>query len=224
MLYDTLLHLGHNGDIPVYRGRMSKAHGQDRCEVNMTLPLSLTEPWGTTVISVELDETVEQAAHVALTALCESRIDDTIAMQIMLFPIHEQEEPMWRQRLQDVTDPEDPHFHANMVAMTKYVQYMFNLQRNTVKTVVQQRLWMTFLGQHVKGLRYENATLRSGTLPPSGQDHELQVTYRRLSKAEHGWHYARQQLDIACAMVDERTHTIIHLEHHVEQQDLDLKE
>jgi septal ring factor EnvC (AmiA/AmiB activator) len=92
-----------------------------------------------------------------------------------------------------------------MVVMTKYVQYMFNMQRNTVKTVVQQRMWMTFLKQHVEGLRHKNAT-------------------SRLSEAEHEWHYARQQLDAAHAMVDERTHTIIHLEHHVEQQDLDLEE
>jgi hypothetical protein len=47
--------------------------------------------------------------------------------------------------------------------------------------------------------------------------------YRRLNVAEHGWHYARQQLDAAHAMVDERTHAIIDLEHHVEQQDLDLE-
>jgi hypothetical protein len=223
-LYNLLLHLGHNGDVPVYRGRMSKAHGQDRCEVSVMLPLSLTEPWGTTVIGVELNKMVEQAAHVALTALCESRLDDTTAMPIALFPIHEQEEPMWRQRLQDVTEPECPHFHAGMAAMTKYVQYMFNLQWNTVKTVVQQCLQMTFLEQHVEGLRHENATLCSSTLPPSGQDRELQVMYHRLSEAEHGWHYARQQLDVAHAMVDERTHAIILLEHHVEQQDLDLKE
>jgi hypothetical protein len=121
MLYAALLHLGHNGDVPVYRARMSKAHGQDRCPVSMTLPLSLIESWGMTVIGIELDETVEQAAHVALTALCESRLDDTAAMPIVLFPIHEQEEPMWRQRLQDVTNPEGPHFHTGMAAMTKYV-------------------------------------------------------------------------------------------------------
>jgi hypothetical protein len=82
---------------------------------------------------------------------------------------------------------------------------------------------MTFT-QHVEGLRHENATLHSGTLPPSGQDRELSVVYRRLSEAEHGWHYAHQQLDAARVMVDEHTHVIIHLEHHVEQQDLDLEE
>jgi hypothetical protein len=59
MLCDALLHLYHNGDVSVYCGRMSKAHGQDRCEVSVTLPLNLTEPWGTTVVSIELDETVE---------------------------------------------------------------------------------------------------------------------------------------------------------------------
>jgi hypothetical protein len=52
------------------------------------------------------------------------------------------------------------------------------------------------------------------------QDRELQVAYRRLSEAEHGWHYFRQQLDGAREMLDERTHAIIHLE----QQDLELEE
>jgi hypothetical protein len=48
--------------------------------------------------------------------------------------------------------------------------------------------------------------------------------YRCLSEAEHGWHYFCQQLDAAREMLDERTHTIIHLEHHVEQQDIDLEQ
>jgi hypothetical protein len=94
-------------------------------------------------------------------------------MPIVLFLIREQEEPMWRQRLQNVTDPEGPHSHTGMAAMMKYVHYIFNLQRNTVRTAIQRHLRMTFLEQHVEGLRHENATLRSSTLPPSGQDREL---------------------------------------------------
>jgi hypothetical protein len=78
---------------------MSKAHGQDRCEVSVTIPLSPTEPWGITVGDTELDKTVKQAAHIALTALHESRLDDTTTMSNVLFLIHEQEEPMWRQHL-----------------------------------------------------------------------------------------------------------------------------
>jgi hypothetical protein len=30
VLYNVLLHLGYNGDAPVYRCRMSMAHGLDR--------------------------------------------------------------------------------------------------------------------------------------------------------------------------------------------------
>ncbi len=41
--------------------------------------------------------------------------------------------------------------------------------------------------------------------------------YRRLSEAEHGWHYFSQQLNAAREMLDERTHVIIHLKHHIEQ-------
>jgi hypothetical protein len=80
------------------------------------------------------------------------------------------------------------------------------------------------LEQHVKELRHANTILCSGTPPPLDQDCELQVAYRRLSEAEHGWHYFRQQLDTTREMLDERTHVIIHLEHHVEQQDLELEE
>jgi hypothetical protein len=127
-----------------------------------------SESWGMTIIDIELDEAVEQEEHVALTALCESHLDDTTAMPIALFMIREQEEPMWRQCLQDVTNPESPHLHADMAAMTKYAQYIFNLHQNTIKTIVQQHLRMIFPEQHVAGLRHENATLRSSTLPPSG--------------------------------------------------------
>jgi hypothetical protein len=73
-------------------------------------------------------------------------------------------------------------------------------------------------------LRRANAIFCSGTPPPSDQDCELQVTYRRISEGEHGWHYFCQQLDAAHEMLDERTHMIIHLEHYVEQQDLELEE
>jgi hypothetical protein len=101
---------------------------------------------------------------------------------------------------------------------------MFNLQASTARTVIQQRLHSGSLEQHVEELRHANAILHNGTPPLLDQDHEIQVTYCRLSEAEHGWHYFRQQLDAAREMLDERTHAIIHLEYHVKQQDLELEE
>jgi hypothetical protein len=105
VLYDALLQLGYNGDASVFRGRMSMAHGQDKCEVNVVIPLNPTEPWMATVIGVELDETVEQTAQVTLSSLCESSLADTATMPITLFLIRNQEDPMWKQCLEAMSNP-----------------------------------------------------------------------------------------------------------------------
>jgi hypothetical protein len=96
VLYDARRQLGYNRDAHFYRGRMSMSHGQDKCEVNVAIPLNPTEPWMATVIGVELDETVEQTAQVALTSLCETRLANTAVMPIALFPIRNQEDPVWK--------------------------------------------------------------------------------------------------------------------------------
>jgi hypothetical protein len=96
------------------------------CEVNVVIPLNSMEPWMVTVIGVELDETIEQMAQVALTSLCESRLVDTAVMSITLFPMRNQDDPVWKQRLEAVSNPEGTHFHTGMVALAGYTQHMFN--------------------------------------------------------------------------------------------------
>jgi hypothetical protein len=131
-------------------------------------------------------------AQVALTSLCESRLTDTAALPIVLFLIRNQEDHVWKQRFEVVSNPEGPHFHAGVGALAGYAQHMFHLQASTGRTVIRQRLHSGSLEQHVEELWRANAILCSSTPPPSDQDHELQVTYRHLSEAEHGWHYFHQ--------------------------------
>jgi hypothetical protein len=121
VLYDALRQLGYDGDASVYRGRMSMAHGQDKCEVNVVIPLNPMELWMSTIIRVELDETVEQTAQIALTSLCETHLTDTAVMPIVLFPIRNQEDPVWKQRFEAVSNPEGPHFHAGMATLSAQV-------------------------------------------------------------------------------------------------------
>jgi hypothetical protein len=96
VLYDAFLHLGCNGDVPVYRGRMSIGHGLDQCDVSVTITLNPVEPWMATIIGIELDDSVKQTAQVALTSLCGNRLTDTAAMQIELFLICYQGDHMWK--------------------------------------------------------------------------------------------------------------------------------
>jgi hypothetical protein len=89
-----------------------------------------------TVIRIELDEIVEQTAQVALTSLCESRLTHTAVIPITLFLIRNQEDPVWKQHLEAVSNPEGPHFHASMAALAGYTQHMFNLQTSTGRIVM----------------------------------------------------------------------------------------
>jgi hypothetical protein len=114
-----------------------------------------------------------------------------------------------------VSNPEGPHFHIGMAALAGYRSTRLTCRRALVGPSCGS-LHSSPLEQHIEELRRANAILCSGTPPPSDQDRELQVAYRRLREDEHGWHYFRQQLDAAREMLDEHTHVIIHLEHHVE--------
>jgi hypothetical protein len=114
-----------------------------------------------------------------------------------------------------------------MTSLARYMQYLFNLQHNTIRIGMQQRTRLTAYKEsataathEMERLRHESAILRSGARPPSEQDRELQKVYRCLSNAEHGWNCIRMLLDITHEEVETRTHRIIHLEHHVEREEM----
>jgi hypothetical protein len=231
VLYDTLICLGYDRDAPVYRCRLSTVHGMDQCEVSVTIPFDPMEPRLGFIIGSEPDTGVELMVHMTLPSLCDDRLAAITALPIALLPIHSQENPMWQQRLEAVSDVEGPHFHVGMTSLARYAQYLLNPQHNTARTGMQQRTCLmtykesaTTATREIERLRHENAILQSGSHPPSEQDRELQVVYSRLSNTKHGWNHTRMLLIITREEVEARTHGIIHLEHHVEVQDAKLEE
>jgi hypothetical protein len=56
----------------------------------------------------------------ALTSLCEDRLTTTAALPITLLPIQNQENPVWQQRLEAMSNLKGPHFHAGMTSLAKY--------------------------------------------------------------------------------------------------------
>jgi hypothetical protein len=109
----------------------------DQCEVSVTIPFDPTEPWLGPVIGSEPDTGVELMAHMALTSLCKDRLTATAALPIALLPIWDQENPIWYQRLEAVSNLKGPHFHARMTSLTRYVQYLFNHQHNIARAGMQ---------------------------------------------------------------------------------------
>jgi hypothetical protein len=180
VLYDALIRLGYDGDAPIYHCRLFVAHGLDRCEVSVMIPFDPTEPWSGSIIDNEPNTDVEMMVHITLTSLCEDRLAATAALPITFLMIRNQENPAWQQRLEAMSDLEDPHFHGRMTSLARYAQYMFNLQHNTARTGIHQRTSLkayeesaTTTTHEIERLRYENAILYSGARPPSEQDREL---------------------------------------------------
>jgi hypothetical protein len=120
VLYDTLIHLGYNGDSSVYHCRLSTAHSMDQCEVSMMISFDPIELWLGSVIGSKPDTGVEMMVHIALTSLCEDRLPVTATLPIVLLLIQNQENPIWQQCLEAATDLKGPHFHAGMTSLAKY--------------------------------------------------------------------------------------------------------
>jgi hypothetical protein len=76
---------------------MYMANELDECVVSVMIPLNPMEPWMATVISIELDNTVDQRVQLTLTCLCGSRLADIAVMPIAFFPICYQVDPRWQQ-------------------------------------------------------------------------------------------------------------------------------
>jgi hypothetical protein len=182
----------------------------------VVIPFDPTELWSGSVIGSEPNTGVELMAHIALTSLCEDHLTATAALRITLLPIQDQENPVWQQRLEAMSNLKGPHFHTGMTSLARYAQYLFNLQHNTARTGMQQRTCLTVYPESattatrkIERLRHENVILHSGARPLLEQDHELQEVYRRLSNAEHGWNHTRMLLNITRDEVETRTHGII---------------
>jgi hypothetical protein len=180
VLYDTLTCLGYDGDAPIYRCRLPMAHGLDRCEVSVMIPFDPTEPWSGSVIGSEPDTSVEMMAHIALTSLCGEHLTATATLPIVLLLIRNQENLVWQQCIEAVSDLKGPHFHAGMTSLASYAQYLFNLQHNTARTGMLQHTCLmayeesaTAIAREIERLRHENAILRSDACPPLEQDHKL---------------------------------------------------
>jgi hypothetical protein len=112
VLYDALFRLRYDGDAPVYRCRLSRVHNLDRCKVSVMIPFDPTHPSSGSVFGSEPDIGVEMMAHIALTSLCEDRLTPIATLPITFLSIQNQENPIWKQRLEAVSDLEGPRFHG----------------------------------------------------------------------------------------------------------------
>jgi hypothetical protein len=97
LLWDVLIRTGYGVKVPEYRGWLYKEHGLPHCEVHVDIPshplFSDGTPWSTWVIGNDMDDAMEKAAYVALTAMCLQRLPNTALMPIALYLVQDTSDP-----------------------------------------------------------------------------------------------------------------------------------
>jgi hypothetical protein len=114
LLRDVLHRFGYTG-FPVYRGRPYHQFGLGRCKVHVDIPAHPTDPtmtaWFSTAQGDDLDDTLERAAHQALTEFCERHLPVLGDTAIALLPVRNEGNAVWSERVTAISDlVSDPPF------------------------------------------------------------------------------------------------------------------
>jgi hypothetical protein len=119
----VLHRFGYTG-FPVYRGRTYHQLRLGRCKVHVDIlahPTDLTMTSGfTTARGDDLDDTLERAAHQALTEFCERHLPVLGDTAIALLPVRNEGNGVWSERVTAISDPEFPTHHAGWALTARY--------------------------------------------------------------------------------------------------------
>jgi hypothetical protein len=102
-----------------------------------------------------MDDAMEKATHMALTALCSQNLAATTGMPISLYPIQDRSNLEWKARMDEVGNVFQVHYHSGWAYMAGYAQHMFQLQHDTQRIVAEQRCRLAGYAKEVKDLMQE---------------------------------------------------------------------
>jgi hypothetical protein len=96
--------------------------------------------WFTTAQGDELNDTLERAAHKALTEFCDLHLPVLSNTVIALFPVRNEGSAMWSEHVVTIVDPELPSHHAGWVLMACYAQHVSSLVQEVTVAGAHLRL------------------------------------------------------------------------------------
>jgi hypothetical protein len=137
LLWDVLHHFSYMG-LPTYHGRPYHQFGLGRCKVHVDIPAHSTDPtmtaWFTTAQGDDIDDTLERAAHQALTEFCKRHLPVLGDTAIALLPVRNKGNTVWSERVAAIGDPKLPFHHAGWAFTACYAQHVNSLLQEVTAT------------------------------------------------------------------------------------------
>jgi hypothetical protein len=150
---DVLHRIGYTG-LPTYRGHPYHQFGLGHCKVHVDILAHPINPtmmaWFTTAQGDDLDDTLERAAHQALTEFCERHLPVLGDTAIALLPVRNEGNAMWSERVTAISDPEFPTHHAGWALTAHYAQHVISLLQEVTAMGTHLRLHLEECANQVK--------------------------------------------------------------------------
>jgi hypothetical protein len=181
---DVLRRFCHTGT-PAYHGRPYREFGRGRYEVHVDIPAHPSDPgmmaWFTTTTGDDLDDTLERAAHQALTEFCEYHLSGLATTAIAPFPIQNEGSTAWSKRLATVGDPERSAYHAGWAFTARYAQHMSAMFQEAAATGAYQCLRLEDYDHEVSTKNRLIKDIQKGNHELLQENHHLEVRVKELN-------------------------------------------
>jgi hypothetical protein len=116
VLWDAIVQNSYGDRALEYYGRLYVEHRLQHCEVYIDIPSHPVfpdgSPWSTWAIGANMDDAMEKAAHMALTALCSQNLAATMVMPISLYPIQDRSDLEWKAHTDEVGSVFQVPYHS----------------------------------------------------------------------------------------------------------------
>jgi hypothetical protein len=153
LLRDVLHRFSYTG-LPAYHDRPYHQFGLGCCKVHVDIlahPTNVTiTAWFTTAQGDDLNDTLERAAHRALTEFCERHLPVLSDTAIALLPVQNEGNAVWNERVATIGDPEFPTHHAGWALTARYAQHVSSLLQEVTAMDAHLRLHLEECAGQVK--------------------------------------------------------------------------
>jgi hypothetical protein len=184
LLRDVLHHFAYTG-LPAYRGHSYRRFGLGRCKIHMDIPAHPTDltmtAWFTMARGDNLDDTLERAAHQALTEFYERHLSILGDTAIALLPIQNEGNALWSERVAAIGDPKLSTHHAGWALTARYSQHGSSLLQEVTATGAHLRLRLEECVGQVKAKNSAVKDMQKGNQELLQKNARLETRTRELS-------------------------------------------
>jgi predicted transcriptional regulator len=136
--------------------------------------------WFTTARGDELDDTLERAAHQALTEFCECHLPVLGYTAIALLPVQNEGNVVWSERVTAFGDPEFLTHHAGWALTARYAQHVSSLLQEVMATGAHLRLRLVECAGQVKAKNHVVKDIQKGNQELLQKNARLETRIRVL--------------------------------------------